>query len=184
VDSFPVKLYPSQHDYAKMSQYKTVKYISISPASLWFTKQYPKHKWVEFIKNVDNDMRIYFLGSRSDSDVCDEIIRNSKHTNSLNLAGKLSFLESATLMKDAKMNYMNDSAPLHLASSVNAPTTAIFCSTIPSFGFGPLSDDSVVVQSEKTLKCKPCGIHGLKKCPKEHFKCALSIDEKHLLSRL
>ncbi|MCD4791470.1 MAG: glycosyltransferase family 9 protein [Bacteroidales bacterium] len=182
--AFPVKLYPSQRDYAKMSQYKTVKYISISPASLWFTKQYPKEKWIEFINEIDKELRIYFLGSKNDYEICEEIIKISRHTNSLNLSGKLSFLESAALMKDAKMNYMNDSAPMHLASAVNARVTAIYCSTVPSFGFGPLSDDSVVVETNEKLDCKPCGLHGLKKCPEKHFKCALTINTSDLLERL
>ncbi len=181
---FPVKLYPLQRDYAKMSQFKTVKYITISPASLWFTKQYPEEKWIEFIKEVDKDITVYFLGSKGDRILCDSIINKSGHKSSMNLAGKLSFLESAALMRDAAMNYMNDSAPLHLASAVNAKTTAIFCSTVPAFGFGPLSDDSVVIQTKEELKCKPCGLHGLKECPEDHFKCALTIDKNELLKRL
>jgi ADP-heptose:LPS heptosyltransferase len=44
-------------------------------------------------------------------------------------------------MKGAKMNYVNDSGPLHLASAMNAPITAFFCSTVPEFGFGPLSEN-------------------------------------------
>ncbi len=182
--AFPVKLYPSQHDYAKMLQYKTVKYICISPASLWFTKQYPKEKWIEFVNEIDKELRIYFLGSKNDYEICEEIIKISRHTNSLNLSGKLSFLESAALMKDAKMNYMNDSAPMHLASAVNAHVTAIFCSTVPSFGFGPLSDDSVVVETNEKPDCKPCGLHGFKKCPEKHFRCALTINTSDLLERL
>lgn len=63
-------------------------------------------------------------------------------------------------MHDAQMNYVNDSAPMHLASAMNAPTAAIFCSTIPEFGFGPLSDDSRVIQIQKPLACRPCGLHG------------------------
>ena len=53
-------------------------------------------------------------------------------------------------MKDAKMNYVNDSAPMHIASAVNAPVTAVFCSTVPEFGFGPLSDVSIIVRKRKS----------------------------------
>jgi heptosyltransferase-2 len=74
-------------------------------------------------------------------------------------------------MKNAVMNYTNDSAPLHLCSAMNAPVTAVFCSTIPEFGFGPLSDNARVVQSRLELPCKPCGNHGKAACPKGHFNC-------------
>lgn len=181
---FPVKLYPSQSDFAKMSQYKTHQYICIAPASLWFTKQYPVEKWVEFLKAADKDLHVYFIGGPADETMCDTIIKLSGRENCLNLAGKLTLLQTAALMKDAQMNYVNDSAPQHLASALNAPVTAIFCSTVPEFGFGPLSDNSKVVQLEEELKCKPCGLHGFTKCPENHFKCAMSIKKEQLLERI
>jgi len=181
---FKPVLYPSKHDFARVSQYKTRKFITVSPASLWFTKQFPKEKWSSFLALLDVDTTVYFLGSKNDKELCDEIILLSGHTNCLNLAGKLSVLESAALMKDALMNYTNDSAPLHLASAMNAPVAAIFCSTVPGFGFGPLSETSYIIQTKEQFKCRPCGIHGLKSCPKHHFRCALSIENRQLLEVL
>lgn len=183
-NSFPVKLYPTQQNYARMSQYKTRAYITISPASLWFTKQFPAEKWAVFLKKIDPELLVYFLGSKADVKVCDDIIKMSGNNNSLNLAGKLSFLDSVALMKDGRMNFMNDSAPLHLASSVDAKTTAIFCSTVNEFGFGPRSEDSAIVETQEKLDCRPCGLHGYQKCPKKHFKCATTIDELELIKRL
>ncbi len=181
---YPMKLYPLKHHMAKVSQYKTKQYITLSPASLWFTKQFPKEKWVEFVSSLDKDLTVYLLGSPKEKSLCDEIITESKHTNSLNLAGKLSFLESTALMKDAIMNYVNDSAPMHMASAVNAPVAAIYCSTVPEFGFGPKSNNSHIIQVEEKLSCRPCGLHGLKKCPKEHFECASKIENNQLLECL
>ena len=100
----------------------------------------------------------------------------------VNLSGKLTFLQTAALMKDAKMNYVNDSAPMHIASSMNASVTAVYCSTIPEFGFGPLSDDSRIVQINKKLECRPCGLHGKKVCPKKHFDCAYGISANEVFS--
>ena len=167
------KLYPNQSDYQAVQQYKMENYICIAPSSVWFTKQFPKENWIDFLDTVK--MRTYLLGSHEDAEQCEDIIRLSTHINTQNLAGKLSFLQTAALMKDAEMNYVNDSAPLHIASAMNAPTTAIFCSTIPEFGFGPLADNSKIVQTKLELDCRPCGLHGFKKCPKGHFKCAKSI---------
>ena len=84
-------------------------------------------------------------------------------------------------MKDAVMNYSNDSDPLNLASSMNAPITGVFCSTIPGFGFGPLSEISYVAETREKLKCRPCGLHGKKTCPEGHFKCATEIKIEDLL---
>ncbi len=178
------KLYPSNHDIARVSQYKTRKFITVSPASLWFTKQYPKDKWIEFVSLVEEETTVYFLGSGKEKVLCDDIIIQSGHINCLNLAGKLSVLESAALMRDAVMNYTNDSAPMHLASAMNAPVAAIYCSTVPEFGFGPLSDKKYIIQTNKQLSCRPCGLHGFKSCPKNHFDCATTIENKQLLEIL
>lgn len=178
------RLYPSVEEEALTSQYKTKQYICIAPASLWFTKQYPVHKWVEFLKAISPELYVYVLGSPTDKDLCDEIIKEAGHPNCLNLAGKLKLLETASLQKDALMNFVNDSAPMHLAAAVDAPVSAIFCSTIPAFGFGPLSSDSVIIETKEKLDCRPCGLHGLIACPKDHFDCANTIQVDQLLERI
>jgi ADP-heptose:LPS heptosyltransferase len=157
---------------------------TISPASLWFTKQYPKEKWIELIRLIPQEATIYLLGSTTDLGLCDEITRDAGHPGLVSLAGKLSFLESAALMKRAKMNFTNDSAPMHLASSVDAPVTVIYCSTVPGFGFGPLSPDSCVVEIETPLPCRPCGLHGHMACPEKHFRCAIGIPVNRLTARV
>jgi heptosyltransferase-2 len=177
-------LYPSPADHEKVKQYKTIPYICIAPASVWFTKQYPKEKWVSFINKLPANTPVYLLGAPSDNELCNFIVTGSANKNVHNLAGKLSFLESAALQKDALMNYVNDSAPMHFASAVNATVAAIYCSTVPAFGFGPLSDKSFIIETEEYLPCKPCGLHGYQECPLGHFKCAYTIKDTQLLSVL
>jgi len=80
------------------------------------------------------------------------------------------------------MNYVNDSAPMHLASAVNAPVTAVFCSTVPAFGFGPLSDKSFIAEKKEKLYCRPCTLHGKKSCPEQHFKCAEDIQVENVFT--
>lgn len=177
-------LYPSVHDEEAVLPYKKKKYITISPASVWFTKQYPAEKWISFINKVPNDLSIYLLGGPPDKELAASICTAVQHPLVVNLSGQLSFLQSAALMRDAFMNYVNDSAPMHFASSVNAPVTAVYCSTLPSFGFGPLSDTKFIVEVPEKLPCRPCGLHGRKACPLGHFKCALDIQDEQLLNSL
>lgn len=185
-DSVPAKpkLYPSAEDYQRVSEYTTHQFITVAPASVWFTKQYPKDKWINFLNQVPVDFNIYLLGGKGDFNLCEEIKQNVQYRKVENLAGKLDFLESAALMADAAMNYVNDSAPMHFASAMNAPVTAVYCSTIPEFGFGPLSDISHVVEIQEALDCRPCGLHGYKASPKGHFKCARNIKTEQLLATL
>lgn len=169
------KLYPSAEDYQKVAAFKNGDYITMSPASVWFTKQLAREKWVELIRSCGPELTIFLLGAPSDSELCEGISREAGHPGVRILCGQLSLLQSAALMESARMNYVNDSAPMHLASAMNAPVTAVYCSTVPYFGFGPLSDVSRVVETPEPLDCRPCGLHGYKACPKGHFKCAHTI---------
>ncbi|NTW24636.1 MAG: glycosyltransferase family 9 protein [Lentimicrobium sp.] len=177
-------LYPTVEDFNFIKQWNPAKYLTISPASLWFTKQYPVHKWIEFTDKLPADIRVILLGASDDENICKQIIAQTKHPGIISLAGKLGFLQSAAVMKGALMNYVNDSAPMHLASAVNAPVTAIYCSTLPAFGFGPLSDNSAIVEAIPVPECRPCGLHGHQQCPEGHFKCAETIKTEQLLNRL
>ena len=177
-------LYPSETDFKVVQEYKSMPYITIAPTSVWFTKQFHQQKWIDFLKVLPFKGNIYLLGAPNDFDACEEIKQKSQNKAVQNLAGKISLLQSAALQKNAVLNYVNDSAPMHLASSVNAPVCVVYCSTIPEFGFGPLSDFSEVVQVEENLDCRPCGLHGYKECPKGHFNCAQKIKTQQLLDVL
>ncbi len=178
------KLYPTQENSNAVNHLKKNHYICLAPASVWFTKQFPWEQWVSLLDAIPAELSIYLLGAAGDFALCENIRLATSHSPVLNLAGKLNFLESASLMKDAEMNYVNDSAPLHFASAVNAPVTAVYCSTVPGFGFGPLSDTSHIVESGQLLVCRPCGLHGKKSCPLKHFNCAKQITTNQLLSTL
>jgi heptosyltransferase-2 len=179
------KLYPSPEDYTSTAQ--SGPFITISPASVWETKRWPVFKWQQLIDKIPPSIAIHLLGGAADVQLCQEVIDGSSRPAS-NRAGELSFLQSAALMSMAEMNYTNDSAPVHMASAMNAPVTTLFCSTIPAFGYGPLSETSFVFEHQGELGCRPCGIHGWMSCPEGHFRCA-SIDvdrvaDKSLLNRL
>jgi heptosyltransferase-2 len=173
------KLYPTTADRAGILAYTGKPYVTVAPASLWYTKQYPSVKWIELIAGLPRGIHVFLLGSGKDISLCEAIRQGSGNENASSLAGKLGFLESAALMQGSLMNYTNDSAPMHLASAVNAPVAAVFCSTTPDFGFGPLSDNQTIIQTELNLECRPCGLHGFQQCPRKHFNCAWSIRTDH-----
>ena len=165
------KVYPTDENRAKVAQHVTEPFYTLAPASVWFTKQLPEHKWVELANILKKKGKIYLVGGPTDQELCERILKAADLPLENNLAGKLNLLDSCALFEKAKRCYVNDSGPLHMATAVNAPTTAFFCATIPAFGFGPLSDDSVISETKENLLCRPCGLHGGKACPEGHFKC-------------
>jgi heptosyltransferase-2 len=178
------KVYPSFADFELTKIYKNTPYITIAPMSLWFTKQFPESRWIELIRAIPAPIHIYLLGSASDKEATDRIALQANNERCINLASKLSLLQTAALMRDARMNFTNDSAPLHLAGAVDAALTAIFCSTVPAFGFGPLGDHALVIETEQALACRPCGLHGLKSCPENTMACANTISLQKLTERI
>lgn len=169
----------SEKNREKISGYLSENYFVIAPASVWFTKAWSEHKFRSLTQELAQMGKVFFIGAPTDKDLCDSIRNNISNTE--NLCGLLNLLDSAELMRSARRVFVNDSAPLHLASCVNAKTTAIFCSTVPSFGYTPLSDDSVVIDVGNSLSCRPCGLHGHTSCPLGHFKCAEDIEVTRVL---
>lgn len=169
------RLYPVDSDHEAVKPYKEKPYLTIAPASVWFTKQLPAEQWIKLMRIIPHEFKIYLIGGPDDTALAARLITDSGDHRTENLCGKLSLLQTASLMRDAAMNFVNDSAPLHIASSMNAPVTAFFCSTIPAFGFGPLSDRSTVIELREPLACRPCGLHGKKACPEKHFRCGYNI---------
>ncbi|HEY6193358.1 MAG TPA: glycosyltransferase family 9 protein, partial [Bacteroidota bacterium] len=85
-----------------------------------------------------------------------------------------SILQSAELIRRCRALVCNDSAPMHLAVAVRTPVVAIFGATVPEFGFAPIGERDVVLET-KGLPCRPCSIHGGDVCPVKTFVCMLDI---------
>lgn len=179
------RLYPTPADEAAAAPYAAVgSYLCVAPTSVWFTKQYPEEKWLELLAALPPSLPVYLLGGPPDMAACERLAQRANRPGLANLAGKLSLVASAALMRGAVLNYVNDSAPMHLCSAVDAPVCAVFCSTVPAFGFGPLSTFSRVVEHPGPLACRPCGLHGHARCPLGHFRCAREIETTQLLAVL
>ena len=184
-NSLRPRLYPTLADETAAAPYAAVgDYVCLAPTSVWFTKQYPEEKWLELLAALPASLPVYLLGGPPDTAACERLAQLAARPGLVNLSGKLSLLASAALMRGAVLNYVNDSAPLHLCSAVDAPVCAIFCSTVPAFGFGPLSTFSRIVEHPGPLACRPCGLHGHAKCPLGHFRCAREIATPQLLAVL
>lgn len=159
------------------------KFICIAPGSVWFTKQFPKEKFVSLINGIQSSVNIFLIGGNKDIEAGEFIISKSKNKNIINTIGKLSILESAELISRSELLLTNDSAPLHLGNAVDTKVFAIFGSTIPAFGFYPYGKNDEVIEI-KNLYCRPCGIHGHRECPEKHFRCMMDIKEVEITKKI
>jgi heptosyltransferase-2 len=76
----------------------------------------------------------------------------------------------------------NDSGLLHVAEAAGASVVAIFGPTHPRLGFAPLDPASEVVQAPEP--CRPCDVHGPRRCPLGHHRCMTEIPSAAVLDAL
>lgn len=160
--------------------------VAIAPGTVWYTKRWLKERFAELAcRLVDDGVTVVLIGGNEDRQLCEEIrrmellsrLQRSSAGNPadiINTAGKLSFLQSAELLRRCRLLVCNDSAPMHLAVAMRTPVVAIFGPTVPEFGFAPYGEHDVVVET-KGLECRPCSIHGGRKCPIRTFVCMKDI---------
>jgi len=158
-------------------------YLCISPGSVWETKRFPVPQWIQFIRLLPIDQKIILMGSGAEKHLSDDIEKAFDGSGRIifNACGRFDLQEAMVVYQQSRMSFVNDSGPMHICSAVNTPTVAIFCSTIPAFGFGPLADQHKIIEVKEKLTCRPCGDHGKKSCPEAHFNCANSIDVHEML---
>ena len=72
---------------------------------------------------------------------------------------------------------------MHLGMAAAIPVYAIFGPTVPEFGFAPYGTKGFIIQN-RDIKCRPCGIHGGKKCPTKTFDCMEKIKPEEVIERI
>jgi heptosyltransferase-2 len=150
----------------------TDKLIAIAPGSVWETKRWIEDYYTELIiKLINQGLNPILIGAKNEVSLSEKI---RKATHCLSLVGETSIMELLELLNRVKLTITNDSAPTHLAGLVRCKTITIFGSTVPEFGFGPLGPFDIAV-GNNNLKCRPCGIHGSRKCPIKSFDCMKTI---------
>lgn len=185
------EIYPSEDDKIKVDKLlyefkigQEEKFITVAPGSVWFTKAFPDYKFANVI-GILNDFhyKIVMTGGSEDAGLCSKIKVLSKSRNVYNAAGKLTYLQSAELIRRSAVLLTNDSAPMHLANAVGTKVNAVFGATVPEFGFYPIGKADKIFQTEG-LKCRPCGIHGGNRCPIKTFDCMEKINESEVALEL
>lgn len=158
------------------------KIVVISPGSVWETKKYPLKNYAEVAAELSaGGYQVLISGSSGEKSMGDEIVKITGGSV-INCCGNFSMVESVELMRHAALVITNDSAPTHFAMAAGVPVLTIYCSTVPEFGFYGYSETSRYISAK--VNCKPCGVHGHKKCPKGDFECGTTIHFYEVVSKV
>ncbi|MDP8253386.1 MAG: glycosyltransferase family 9 protein [Candidatus Kaelpia aquatica] len=129
------------------------KYLVISATAKSFTKSWPlKHykALIALLLMKYPDLDIVLTGNDQEKSVLEELVLDGRVKN---LGAKTTIPQLACLIAGAEIVITNDSASLHLSSSSNRPTVAIFGPT-PAVKYGPLADNSALIK--RSYSCSPC----------------------------
>lgn len=158
--------------------FNTHKKIALFPGSVWETKKWPVNYYSELTEKLLNEgYQVNLMGGPDEAPLCQEI--QAKNPKAEMLAGKMKLVDSIEFLKSCDLIIGNDSSPSHLGASVGTPVIAIFGPTTLGLGFRPWEDKSIVVEN-RSLECRPCGLHGHNKCPLGHHKCMKEILPEHV----
>jgi len=143
----------------------------VNAGSAWPTKRWPAEKWAELVKRLaaETGGPVLLLGGAKEKEWNDSIERMAGASNCLNLTGRTSTSGLMEAIRPLRVFVSNDSGPMHIAAALGVPVVGIFGPTTKELGFFPYGEKSQVVEAR--LKCRPCALHGSRKCPRGHFLC-------------
>ena len=158
----------------------TKKIIAIAPGSVWKTKRWPTEYYKTLVAQLaKNSFGVVLIGSKEEMQICDEVLAGE---DGINLAGKLSLLESAAVISKCHLMICNDSGALHISNAVETDVFAFFGPTVQSIGYFPFRERDFVF--ERDMECRPCGSHGGKSCHLKHHECMKMIYPEEVLKKV
>jgi ADP-heptose:LPS heptosyltransferase len=161
----------------EINKLNQTKYVAIVLGGSYYTKQIPIEKLKEICKKIPS--QLILLGSKNETEIGNQLVSNFK--NVVNLCGKLSFNESAFVVKEAEWVITSDTGLMHVAAAYNKKIISVWGNTIPEFGMSPyIPNDKNILLQVNDLNCRPCSKLGYKKCPKKHFNCMQKINFSEL----
>ena len=174
-DNYDINTLPQSHSQG---------YIAFSIGGAHKTKCLSDNKLQSICKTIEKP--IILLGGK-DSFEIGETIEKENDTKVLNMCGKLTLGQSASLLKQASVVITHDTGLMHIASAFHKKIISIWGNTVPEFGMYPYlpnEPEKNIIIENKELKCRPCSKIGFNTCPKGHFKCMNEIDEKQIIEKV
>jgi len=151
------------------------KNVVINPGAKSHLKRWDAGKFATLADRLISELgcKIFITGNERDAEIVNVMLSNMKN-KAFDLCGKTSIGSLAELMRRSSLVITGDSAPLHVASGVNAPTIAIFGPSNEK-KYGPLSDRNKVIKPD--VPCRPCEKALCRVGPTEGCLSKISVEE-------
>jgi len=156
---------------------RTDKLLAIHPGASCPSKIWPSERFAETADRLTEkySFKVLVIAGPKDMHAAQEVLKNMRHP-ALNLAGKISVSQLASVLKRCQLFVSNDSGPVHIASAVGTPVISIFGRNqkgLSPLRWGPVGERDKILHKE--VGCIECLAHN---CIKD-FAClkAITIDD-------
>lgn len=163
-------------------------YAVLHPSPRWRYKQWTAEGWRSLIDILRaRQLRIVITGGPgpSERDYLDALLHGVEATRYARFDGRLSFAQTADVLRLASLYVGPDTATTHLAAACGAPTVALYGPTDPAiWGPWPVRDGAayrrvepqqrrgnVLLLQNPELACVPCQLEGCDRHRGSHSDC-------------
>ena len=161
----------------KLGDWQKKSFVALAPSAAFALKRWPFSHWQTLIQS-QSDLQFVLLGGPEDHFIKDLVPIAPSRV--LNLAGQLSFSESASVIELAAALISNDTGLLHVGEQLGKPCVALMGPA--PFGFPSRPRTTIL---ELNLSCRPCSKHGQGPCVNsQHHKCMVDITPQKVSQEL
>lgn len=123
--------------------------IVIHPITPLDEKNWKLENWAELVNKLNKGNTFFIIGTEKDKEKIDSLISKIKmKKNVINLAGKLTIIQTIRLIAKSNLIVGGDSGPVHFAELTNTPILALFGPTNEQM-WGPHRSIDKVIKKEK-----------------------------------
>ena len=145
------------------------KIVTISPYSLSTLKDWEPEKYKQLIDRLhDNNCEAVIIGGKDDMSKSQQ-----DFADVVDLVGKINLRESSEMIAQADLHLCGCTSMLHVASSVNTPSVAIYGPTSP-IQWAPRQNCTVITHN---LSCSPCYKKDVYVCDNNRCIKEITVDE-------
>jgi heptosyltransferase-2 len=157
----------------------TDRLVVVNPAASCPSKRWSQKKFADLIDRIMKHypVKVILIADDAHREISEELIAQV-HQRPIDMTGRFSLSQLASLLKRSELCVSNDSGPVHLSVAVGTPVISIFSRNQAGLGprrWGPLGPRDVVLH--KQMDCAPCRAHACR----NHFECLESITVEEVM---
>lgn len=146
--------------------------VAMCPGSKQKIKVWPEERYAEVGRRLilEADVDIAIVGGSDEAPVGERLMARWPAGRAVNLAQRLSILESAELLRRCTFYIGNDTGAMHLAAAVGTRCVAVFSAREPARSWHPYGENHSILR--KSVPCQNCY---LSECVENKLRCLLEI---------